>query len=123
LRKKAAQVGWAQCTDIGEPGRAGEMPGQEGQELPRVALIGLERERGQVQREHVAAPAVELAKEWRKDKFLQKLQALLAVMDKETCLIISGQGDVIEPDDRILAIGSPLNQSGVMTPQSSGMTL
>jgi ATP-dependent HslUV protease, peptidase subunit HslV len=50
--------------------------------------------------------AVELAKEWRKDKFLQKLQALLAVMDKDTSLIISGQGDVIEPDDQILAIGS-----------------
>jgi len=50
--------------------------------------------------------AVELAKEWRKDKFLQKLQALLAVMDQETSLIISGQGDVIEPDDQILAIGS-----------------
>lgn len=50
--------------------------------------------------------AVELAKEWRKDKFLQKLQALLAVMDKETALIISGQGDVIEPDDKLLAIGS-----------------
>ncbi|MEX0661179.1 MAG: ATP-dependent protease subunit HslV [Balneolaceae bacterium] len=50
--------------------------------------------------------AVELAKEWRKDKYLQKLEALLVVMDKETCLIISGQGDVIEPDDQILAIGS-----------------
>lgn len=50
--------------------------------------------------------AVELAKEWRKDKFLQKLEALLAVMDGETSLIISGQGDVIEPDDQILAIGS-----------------
>lgn len=50
--------------------------------------------------------AVEMAKEWRKDKFLQKLEALLVVMDKETCLLISGQGDVIEPDDQILAIGS-----------------
>lgn len=50
--------------------------------------------------------AVELAKEWRKDKYLQKLEALLVVMDKDTCLIISGQGDVIEPDDQILAIGS-----------------
>lgn len=56
---------------------------------------------GQLQR-----AAVELAKEWRKDKYLQKLEALLIVMDKETCLIISGQGDVIEPDDQILAIGS-----------------
>lgn len=50
--------------------------------------------------------AVEMAKEWRKDKFLQKLEALLVVMDKDTCLLISGQGDVIEPDDQILAIGS-----------------
>lgn len=56
---------------------------------------------GQLQR-----AAVELAKEWRKDKFLQKLQALLIVMDKETALVISGQGDVIEPDDLVLAIGS-----------------
>lgn len=50
--------------------------------------------------------AVELAKEWRKDKFLQKLEALLVVMDKDQSLLISGQGDVIEPDDHILAIGS-----------------
>jgi ATP-dependent HslUV protease, peptidase subunit HslV len=50
--------------------------------------------------------AVELAKEWRKDKYLQKLEALLVVMDSDTSLLISGQGDVIEPDDQILAIGS-----------------
>ncbi len=50
--------------------------------------------------------AVEMAKEWRKDKFLQKLEALLVVIDKDTPLLISGQGDVIEPDDKILAIGS-----------------
>ncbi len=50
--------------------------------------------------------AVELAKEWRKDKFLRKLEALLVVMNKEQALLISGQGDVIEPDDNILAIGS-----------------
>ncbi len=50
--------------------------------------------------------AVELAKEWRSDKFLRKLEALLVVMNKETALLISGQGDVIEPDDQILAIGS-----------------
>ena len=43
--------------------------------------------------------AVELAKDWRKDKFLQKLEALLVVMDNEYALVISGQGDVIEPDD------------------------
>ncbi len=50
--------------------------------------------------------AVEMAKEWRNDKFLRKLEALLIVMDKERALLISGQGDVIEPDDKILAIGS-----------------
>lgn len=50
--------------------------------------------------------AVEFTKEWRKDKFLRKLEALLAVMDNEQGLLISGQGDVIEPDDNILAIGS-----------------
>lgn len=50
--------------------------------------------------------AVEMAKEWRNDKFLRKLEALLAVMSKKNALLISGQGDVIEPDDQILAIGS-----------------
>ncbi|RNC79708.1 MAG: ATP-dependent protease subunit HslV [Balneola sp.] len=50
--------------------------------------------------------AVELAKDWRKDKFLQKLEALLIVMDAEHALVISGQGDVIEPDDNIVTIGS-----------------
>jgi len=50
--------------------------------------------------------AVELAKEWRKDKFLQKLEALLAVVDQDECFLISGQGDVIEPDDQIVSIGS-----------------
>lgn len=50
--------------------------------------------------------AVELAKDWRSDRYLRKLEALLAVMNKERGLLISGQGDVIEPDDNILAIGS-----------------
>lgn len=50
--------------------------------------------------------AVELAKEWRQDKFLRHLEALLAVVDKEHSFIITGKGDVVEPDDGILAIGS-----------------
>ena len=50
--------------------------------------------------------AVELAKEWRMDKYLRRLEALLAVIDKEHALIISGNGDVIEPDDGIITIGS-----------------
>ena len=50
--------------------------------------------------------AVELAKEWRTDKYLRRLEALLAVLDRQNALIISGTGDVIEPDDGIVAIGS-----------------
>ena len=50
--------------------------------------------------------AISLATLWRTDKYLRKLEALLAVMDNNTLLIISGTGDVIEPDDDILAIGS-----------------
>lgn len=50
--------------------------------------------------------AIELAKEWRTDKYLRRLEALLAVVDKEKTLLISGTGDVIEPDDGIVAIGS-----------------
>ena len=50
--------------------------------------------------------AVELAKSWRSDRSLQKLEALLIVMDKENLLMVSGTGEVIEPDDGILTIGS-----------------
>lgn len=50
--------------------------------------------------------AVELAKDWRTDKFLRRLEALLAVADKDSSLIITGNGDVIEPEEGIMAIGS-----------------
>jgi ATP-dependent HslUV protease subunit HslV len=50
--------------------------------------------------------AVELAKDWRTDRTLRRLEALLAVADKESSLIISGNGDVIEPEQGIMAIGS-----------------
>ncbi|MBF8249216.1 MAG: hslV [Bacteroidetes bacterium] len=50
--------------------------------------------------------SVELAKLWRTDKYLRQLEALLAVLDKEHALVISGTGDVIEPDDGIVAVGS-----------------
>lgn len=50
--------------------------------------------------------AVELAKEWRSDKVLRQLEAMLIVMNKEELLLVSGTGEVIEPDDGILAIGS-----------------
>ncbi len=49
---------------------------------------------------------VELAKEWRTDKMLQKLEAVIAVTDRKNIFLVSGNGDVIEPDDGIIAIGS-----------------
>jgi ATP-dependent HslUV protease subunit HslV len=50
--------------------------------------------------------AIELAKNWRTDKYLRRLEALLVAADKENLLLISGTGDVIQPDDNILAVGS-----------------
>ncbi len=61
----------------------------------------LEKHSGQLTR-----AAVELAKDWRTDRTLRRLEALLAVADKESSLIISGIGDVIEPEQGIIAIGS-----------------
>ncbi len=55
---------------------------------------------------NLSRAAVELAKDWRTDKYLRRLEALLAVVNKEQALILSGTGDVIEPDDKIVAIGS-----------------
>jgi ATP-dependent HslUV protease subunit HslV len=50
--------------------------------------------------------AVELAKDWRSDRMLRRLEAMLAVMDKESCFFISGNGDVVEPEDNIVSLGS-----------------
>jgi len=61
----------------------------------------LEAHRGRLQR-----AAVELAKEWRSDKFLRRLEAQLIALDREQAFLLSGQGDVLEPDDGIVAIGS-----------------
>lgn len=61
----------------------------------------LEQHRGKLQR-----AAVELAKLWRTERSLRRLEALLVVADKESSLIVTGNGDVIEPEDSIMAIGS-----------------
>ena len=55
---------------------------------------------------NLARAAVELAKDWRSDRVLRRLEAQLAVADRDTGLLVTGNGDVIEPDDGILAIGS-----------------
>jgi ATP-dependent HslUV protease subunit HslV len=55
---------------------------------------------------NITRAAVELAKDWRTDKILRRLEALLLIADKDQCFIISGNGDVIEPDDVVTAVGS-----------------
>ncbi len=55
---------------------------------------------------HLVKAAVELAKDWRTDRALRRLEALLAVADEKNSLIITGNGDVIEPEDSLIAIGS-----------------
>ena len=57
-------------------------------------------------RGNLARAAVELAKDWRTDRVLRRLEALLAVADREHAFIVSGTGDVIEPDDGLIGIGS-----------------
>ncbi|MFQ5787760.1 MAG: ATP-dependent protease subunit HslV [Thermodesulfobacteriota bacterium] len=61
----------------------------------------LEEYRGNLRR-----AAVELAKDWRTDRVLRRLEALLAIADKDNMFLISGSGDVLEPDDNVIAIGS-----------------
>ena len=63
--------------------------------------VQLEKYQGQLTR-----AAVELAKAWRSERSLRRLEALLAVADKDTSLVITGNGDVIEPEDNLIAIGS-----------------
>ncbi len=55
---------------------------------------------------NLSRAAVELAKDWRTDRFLRRLEAQLVVADKKNCFLISGTGDVVEPDDNIIALGS-----------------
>lgn len=54
----------------------------------------------------LARAAVELAKDWRTDRYLRRLEAMLIVMDAESTFLVSGTGDVIEPDEGVIAIGS-----------------
>ncbi len=82
----------------------------------------LESHRGNLSR-----AAIDLAKDWRTDRYLRRLEAMLIVMDKDDAFIISGTGDVIRPDDNIVAIGSggsyalsaarALSQNTDMSPQ------
>lgn len=72
------------------------------------ALTLFEKFEGQLEeyRGNLRKAAVELTKEWRTDKFLRRLEAQLIVADNDQLLLLSGEGDVIEPDEGVLAIGS-----------------
>ena len=72
------------------------------------AFTLLERLEGKLEKHpgQMTRACVELAKDWRTDRYLRKLEAMLAVADKEVSLVLTGQGDVLEPVDGIVAIGS-----------------
>lgn len=72
------------------------------------AFTLLERLEAKLERfpDQLERAAVELAKDWRTDRYLRRLEALLAVADKDRSLLITGQGDVLEPEDQIIGIGS-----------------
>lgn len=72
------------------------------------AIALFERFEGKLEeyRGNLSRAAVELGKDWRTDRALRRLEALLAVADAKTALILSGTGDIIEPDDGVLGIGS-----------------
>jgi len=69
--------------------------------------------------------SVELVKEWRTDRYLRRLEAILAAVDKKGALILSGEGDLIEPDDGIVAIGSggPFAMAAARAYVDSGLNL
>ncbi|UCH85638.1 MAG: ATP-dependent protease subunit HslV [Candidatus Latescibacterota bacterium] len=72
------------------------------------ALTLFERFEGKLEKHsgNLRRAAVELAKDWRSDRTLRRLEAMLAVMDSDASLLVSGTGDVVEPDDHITALGS-----------------
>jgi len=91
---------------LGEAAAGGAIAGFAGSAADGLALF--ERLDGKL-REHrgnLRRAAVDLAKDWRSDKALRRLEAMLLVADREGTFVLSGQGDIIEPDDGIAAIGS-----------------
>ena len=72
------------------------------------AFTLLERLEGKLERfpDQLERACVELAKDWRTDRYLRRLEALLAVADKDRSLLLTGQGDVLEPEDSVIGIGS-----------------
>jgi len=82
------------------------MCGFAGSAADAFTLLGRFEEKLKQFRGNVERSVVELAADWRTDKYLRKLEAMLAVVSENHTFIVSGNGDVIEPDDQIVAIGS-----------------
>ena len=82
------------------------LAGFAGATADAFTLFGKFEEKLEQYNGNLVRAAVELAKDWRTDRLLRRLEALLVVADAEHSLIISGNGDVIEPDDGVIAIGS-----------------
>ncbi|MBN1302693.1 MAG: ATP-dependent protease subunit HslV [Melioribacteraceae bacterium] len=80
--------------------------GFAGSAADAFTLLGRFEEKLEQYNGNVGRSVVELAKDWRTDKYLRRLEAMLAVLSKDQTFIVSGTGDVIEPDDNIIAIGS-----------------
>jgi len=80
--------------------------GFAGSAADAFTLLGRFEEKLEQYRGNVNRSVVELAKDWRTDKYLRRLEAMLAVVSEDQAFIVSGTGDVIEPDDSIVAIGS-----------------
>ncbi len=80
--------------------------GFAGSAADAFTLLGRFEEKLEQYRGNVSRSVVELAKDWRTDKYLRRLEAMLAVVSEDKTFVVSGTGDVIEPDDNIIAIGS-----------------
>src|SRR3954467_14608634 len=100
-------VAKADATKIRRIGAGGKvLVGFAGSAADAFALLErLEKKLGEFP-DNTRRAAVELAKEWRTDRVLRRLEAMLAVVDKSASLIVSGAGDIIEPSDGIIGIGS-----------------
>lgn len=94
--RKVRRIGSAQDVIVGFAGATAD------------AFTLFERLEGKLEQHpgNLTRACVELAKDWRTDKFLRRLEAMMAVADKDVSLILTGNGDVLEPEDGIIAIGS-----------------
>lgn len=85
------------------------MTGFAGSTSDAFTLLERFEEKLNMHRNNLRRAAIELAKDWRTDRYLRRLEAMLIVMDKDDGLIVSGTGDVLAPEDQILSIGSGSN--------------